>query len=239
MIDVNTRLITSGCSSTRHCWNTWANFLGREFKESINLALSGADNAYIARSIINTANKGDTVVILWSSYDRWSMYKDEVVPVPGQPNNHWLHRGTLINDKVFLTTFYHRVERFQNTMDYIQLVDLHSQVHGYNAYHFSAWPIFLAEMEQEVDPRIVEVYNSYNIKNNFLTELSLNDYADDTDQRISTFHKYSKGDTHVTPAVHWQWLNKIMAPKLGITLKATTEEEVSKEQTNVLNGIVK
>jgi hypothetical protein len=240
MIDTNTRLITSGCSNTKHCWNTWADFLGQEFTESINVGTGGADNAYIARSVISRAKAGYSVVILWSSYDRWSLYKDEIVPRNDNPGNHWLHRGSMSVDKVLFTNYYHRVERFQTTMDYIQLVDLHSQVNGYTAYHFSAFPIFKAERGQDVDPRILKIYNRYTIKNNFLTELSLIDYQSDTDQQFVIHHKYAKeGDSHPTPAVQWQWLNKIMAPKLGITLKATTENDVSKEQTNILNGIVK
>jgi hypothetical protein len=239
MINIDTRLITSGCSNTAHCWNTWADFLGREFRESINVGVGGADNAYIARSVISRAVSGDNVVILWSSYDRWSLYKDEAVPRIGNPNNHWLHRGSMSVDKVLFTNYYHRVERFQTTMDYIQLVDLHSQVNGYTAYHFSAFPIFKAEREREVDPRILKIYNRYTIKNNFLTEMSLIDYQLDTNQCFSVTHKYGGPDSHPTPIVQWQWLNKIMAPKLGITLTATTENDVDEEQTNILNGIVK
>ena len=238
MIDTNTKLITSGCSNTAHCWNTWANFLGREFRESINVGVGGADNAYIARSVITRAKASDNVVILWSSYDRWSLYKDEIIPRLDNPYNHWLHRGSMSVDKVLFTNYYHRVERFQTTMDYIQLVDLHSQVNGYTAYHFSAFPIFTAEREKEIDPRILKIYNRYTIKNNFLTETSLIDYQINTNQQFGIQHKYSDNDSHPTPVVQWQWLNKIMAPKLGINLKVTTENDVNKEQTNVLNGIV-
>lgn len=224
---------------TAHCWNTWANFLGREFRESINVGVGGADNAFIARSVINTAKFGNSVVILWSGYDRWSLYRDEVVYRLDNPNNHWLHRGSMSSDKVLFTNYYHRVERFQTTMDYIQLVDLHSQANGYTAYHFSAFPLFNAEREQVVDPRILKIYNRYTIKNNFLTEMSLLNYQIDNNQQFIIRHKYSDADNHPTPMVQWQWLNKIMAPKLGITLKATTENSVSNEQTIVLNGIVK
>ena len=240
MIDPNTKLITAGCSNTKHCWNTWADFLGREFAESINVGVGGADNAYIARSVITQAKTGDNVVILWSSYDRWSLYKDEVIPRRDDPNNHWLHRGSMSVDKVLFTNYYHRVERFQTTMDYIQLVDLHSQVNGYTAYHFSAFPLFTAEREKVVDPRILKIYNSYTIKNDFLTETSLIDYQVDTNQDFAIQHKYATPiDNHPTPAVQWQWLNLVVAPKLGITLKATTEHDVSEEQKNVLNGIIK
>jgi hypothetical protein len=122
-------------------------------------------------------------------------------------------------------------------MDYVQLVDLHSQVTGYTVYHFSAFPFLMGEIEKVMDPTILNIYKKYNIKNNYLNEISMFDYMIQNNQDIQPSHQYSLNDAHPTPLTQWEYCSKIMAPKLNLTL-ATTPSEVSAEQHNlVVNGI--
>jgi hypothetical protein len=229
------RLLASGCSYTDYCWSTWADIIGTEFAEYRQTGMGGADNATIARSIVSNACPGDIVVVMWSSYDRWSFYSEKDYPMPKDSNNHWRHLGAAsILDKHFFVNYYHKVERFQTTMDYVQLVDLHSQVNGYTAYHFSAFPFFLGETEKNVDPRIVEIYNRYNIKNNYLTEISLYEYRL-KNYNILTSHKYTTGDTHPTPLCHYEYMKEYIAPKLGISLTPNKKFSIIKEQDNLIN----
>lgn len=233
------RLLTSGCSYTRHCWTTWAEILGQSFESFENLAYGGSDNASIARSIINKAQPGDTAVILWSGYDRWSFYKEDAIPTHSLDELHWNHVGCLMSvSKDFFVNYYHPIERFQTTMDYIQLVDLHSIANNYNVYHFSAFPFFLGEIHKEVDPRLVEIYRKYKINNNYLTDISLDEFttAKYSSTRPVVKHVYNKfGDSHPLPTAHWEYTEKIIAPKLKINLNNKQFSSIMIEEDNIIN----
>jgi hypothetical protein len=235
---IDQRLLTSGCSFTEYCWNTWADYLGKEYSEFENLGAAGGDNPTVAKSIVQNAKPGDMVVALWTSFDRWSRWSEEIKPIPRDNNNHWIRTGTFLFDKTLMMNYYHPVERFLNTMDSIQLVDLHSQKVGYTVYHFTAFPLFLGQLETDAHPTVLEFYKNYSIKNNFLNEISMQDFKIQTNQDIRTTHKYTTNDSHPTPKVQWEYLTQIIVPKIGITLSNTTVDDVSKDQTNVLNGIV-
>ena len=238
---MKTRLVTSGCSFTEYCWSTWADILGAQFAEYKNVGCAGADNASIARFVINEASAGDTVVVMWTSFDRWSMYyPKEVFPARGNPDNHWRHRGTFMRDKEFFTKYYHPIERFQTTMDYVQLVDLHSRVHGYTAYHFAAFPWLLGECERTVNPEVQAIFDRTAIANNYLNEISLYDMRIRNKQEFVLSHKYTPvGDKHPTPLTNLNYVQEIIAPKLGIDLTNVDFSSIMLEQADVLNGIVK
>lgn len=231
------RLLASGCSFTDYYWSTWADIIGAEFIEYSQVGMGGADNATIARSIVSNARANDLVVIMWTSYDRWSFYSEDVIPVPKNPDNHWLHLGSLTRNKEFYVNFYHRVERFQTTMDYIQLVDLHSKSLGYEVYHFSAFPFFLAEKEKTIDPKIIEIYDTYDIKNNYLNEISLMEFRDKNYNLVIQGKNPLYGfhpDTHPTPLCHWDYAEQVIAPKLNIQLTQDRKENIIKEQQDLL-----
>lgn len=231
---MNKRLVVSGCSFTSHCWSTWGDYLSTEFDKFQNLGITGADNATIARRVVNRARANDTVVIMWSGFDRWSQYKDEPQNNPaGTHDRHWHHTGSVRGDKAYLVDYYHRVERFQTTMDYIYLIECDSRKKNYTAYHFSAFPFLMGEIEKTIDPKIQAIYNKYNITNNYLNEISLFDYQMQNDQYIITKHQYNPTDNHPTPLTHWEYCSKIIAPKLNLTL-STNMDDVLKEQHNLI-----
>jgi hypothetical protein len=232
------RLLTSGCSYTRHCWSTWAEILGLSFDQFENLAYGGSDNASIARSIVNNARSGDTVVILWSGYDRWSFYSDKDHTTYSSDKLHWKHVGCLMSiSKDFFVNYYHPVERFQTTMDYIQLVDLHSKINNYTVYHFSAFPFFLGEIEKEVNPHLVDIYKKYQISNNYLTDMSLDEFTSlKYPNRPIIKHVFNTGgDTHPLPTVHMEYVEKIIAPKIGIILNKEIFPSIIIEENNIIN----
>jgi hypothetical protein len=230
------RLLTSGCSFTKHCWTTWPDILGKSFNEVLNVGYSGQDNASIARSIVNNVNIDDVVVILWSGYDRWSFYSDENVFNHSGIELHWRHVGCLTSiSKDFFVNYYHHVERFQTTMDYIQLVDLHSKANNYTVYHFSAFPFFLGEIKKDIDQRLVNIYKKYNIRNDYLTEISLNEFTDTHEDRPMVYHKYSPvGDTHPLPIANYHYVEQIIAPRVGIDLNSDQLSSIIKEQENIV-----
>ena len=222
-------LVTAGCSYTEYCWSTWADMLGLHYAEHQAMGCSGIDNAGIARKVVSHTKPGDTVVIMWSSFDRWSRYKNN-----GKEFT-WQHTGSVKTDKTFLVNYYHPIERFQTTMDYVQFVDLHSKQNSYSVYHFSAFPFMLGEIEKTVDPAIHSIYSQYTVDNNFLLEKSLDNYMIDNGQQIVTSHKYFENDTHPLPTTHWEYLNKVIAPKLSVDIDQNLYAKVAEETTKIVN----
>jgi hypothetical protein len=231
------RLLTSGCSYTDYSWSTWADYLGKEFASYTNVGIAGNDNATIARSVVANACAGDIVVVLWSGFDRWSKYTDKEVPWYKQGKQYdfrWNHVGSVKVDKTFMVKYYHRIERFQTTMDYVQLVDLHSQVVGYTAYHFSAFPFLMGEIEKTIDPEILNIYKKYHIANNYLNEISMFDYQ-------IQYHPHIQypSDLHPTPLTHWEYCNKVIAPKLNLTLTTNIDEVMAEQHELIVNGMAR
>jgi|SaaInlStandDraft_2_1057019.scaffolds.fasta_scaffold60119_2 hypothetical protein len=222
------RLITSGCSFTKHCWNTWADYIGKDYDWHKQLGIGGSDNANIARRVISTVKKNDTVIIMWTGYDRWNFY-----------NSEWEYDGCLVGNKNFYTNHYSPIERFTTTMDYMQMIDNHSKLIGYTCHHFNAFPWFLSEVQKTIPNDIIDVYESYDIDNNYVLSSSLMDFQEDNND-TTVSHKYDKNDTHPTPLIHWMYLNKVMKPLLGLPPNATNDipNHIIKEQEDVLNGIV-
>lgn len=219
-----TRLLTAGCSFTKHCWPTWADYLGKQFTWSKNLAVGGSDNASIARSIMKTAKKGDTVIIMWTGYDRLSFY-----------NSVWEHTGCLIGNKEFYCNFYSPVERFTTTMDYVQMIDNHSKINEYTCYHFSAFPWFTSEKHSRIPNGLIDIYNNYSIdNNNFLLSTSLLEFQEQRDEVFEISHKYCKKDTHPTPITQWNYLKEVISEKVQIDVDDAIESMVLEDQDKVL-----
>jgi hypothetical protein len=210
---INSRLLTSGCSCTDYCWSTWADFLGLEFNEFLNVGQAGSDNANIARNVIDHARPKDFVVILWTGWNRQVLWNDKGCPISKDLDNHWQYNYERWS-KNWLVNFYSPVERFVNSMDYIRLVDLHSKVVGYTAYHFSTFPWMLGEIEKDPHKEFENFYKKYkDITNLFLQEQSLEEF------QLQNYNIIvSNWDTHPTPLCHLNYLNKVIAPKLKINL---------------------
>lgn len=99
------RLFTFGCSFTNFFWPTWADILGREFDEFENWGLNGGGNCFILHSLTecnkrNQLTKDDTVIVMWSSIDRFDRWL----------RNRWVLEGGVYNgqpefDENFIKNF--------------------------------------------------------------------------------------------------------------------------------------
>jgi hypothetical protein len=249
------RLITSGCSCTRHCWPTWADYLGYHFEEYINVATGGADNGVIARNVMATAKAGDTVVIQWSGFDRFNTFTDDETQnlntpsdfcvvyqsgmIPDNITGSWQHHGTIWGTaryKSFVTDFYHPIERFRHSLDYVKMVQMHSQLTGYKVWNFSMANWFHGECELSIDSRLVEMHNRMNFRH-FYLDHNLLDLKNNI-APLTIKHKYAERDTHPTPWVNWIWLKDHIAPEIGIELDFSLENQVKLDQERVLKGDV-
>jgi len=133
----------------------------------------------------------------------------------------------------FVVDYYHPVERFQTTMDYIQLIDLHSKSVGYSVYHFTAFPLFQGETDIPNNPKLEEIYKEFQIENAYLLDSSLESFRLEN-YNISTTHRYTKNDYHPTPLCHWDYVEKNIALKLGIELTQSNKVNILKEQDNLI-----
>ena len=221
------RLLTAGCSFTKHCWNTWAEYLGREYDWHKQLGIGGSDNATIARNVISSAKGDDTVVVMWTGYDRWSFYDTK-----------WNHNGSLVSNKDFYTKYYSPYERFVSTMDYVQMVDNHAKINGYTCYHFSAFQWLLSEVHKTIPDGIIDVYSSCDISNNHIFPTSLFEFQEHNNEIIPISHKYDDNDIHPTPLTQWKFLNEIIKPSMGFETQPNVPLDVMKDQSNVINGII-
>lgn len=90
------RIFTFGCSFTKCPWPTWADIIIKENGCGENWGRGGASNYYIFNAVIecNIRKKikpEDTVIIMWTSVDRQSYYK----------NNQWLTYGSIHNNSFY------------------------------------------------------------------------------------------------------------------------------------------
>lgn len=220
------RLVTGGCSFTQYCWPTWADYLGKHYRQHIQAGMCGIDNATVARRIIEQAQPGDHVVIQWSGMDRWSGYE----------NDRWLYTGCVVSNRAFFANHYHRLERFTTSMDYVKLIDCHAQAVGYQVHHFTAYPWFQGEVEKKIHPELVELFSKYAVPN-FHIDDDLESFRT-RKGTLMTKHKYNQEDNHPTPKHHWDWLVEHIAPKLEINIDQNLENSVQLDQQRVLKGDV-
>lgn len=248
---IQRRLLTGGCSCTQYCWPTWADYLGKHFQEYINVGLCGADNAVIARNIMSTATQGDIVVVAWSSYDRFNYFNGSFVQssktigdklvaqwsgLDESGKGGWKHNGGLRSSKNFLVNYYHRVERFRHSLDYVKMLEMHSKINGYELWNFSMIEWFLGESEIYVDSRLQKMHVDMHF-NHFFLAPSLMEVREKV-APIVVSHKYNLNDTHPTPLVHWTWLKEHIAPEIKISLDLSLENQVKLDQDRVLAGDV-
>lgn len=229
------RLVVSGCSCTDYCWPTWGDYLGLAFNEYLNCGQAGSDNASIARNVVKTAQSKDIVVILWSGWNRHVMWSDDPATTQKNSNNHWQYNYNRW-DKNWLVNFYNPAERLAASMDYIKMVDLDSKVKGYTAYHFSAFPWTLGEIEKYPHKNFDKIFNFYNIQNNFLLTESLEDYKLSNGFEKLVSNKHNPTDSHPTPKCHYQYLIDVMIPKFKFDVNLDISTFVDTHEQWVRDG---
>jgi hypothetical protein len=232
---MKSRLITSGCSFTDYCWPTWADYLGLAFDDYVNIAQAGADNANIARNLVGNAKPNDIAVILWSGWNRHVKWNANGCPTAKNDSNHWQYNYERW-DKNWLVNFYDVNERLASSMDYIRMVDLHSKVVGYRAFHFSAFSWKLGEIEKKPPSGFDEIYNGYDIDNNFLLQTDLESYKKNKGFDVVISTRYNNHDAHPSPMCHYRYLIDCILPFLDLSVSLDIESRVERHNSIVLSG---
>lgn len=195
------KLLTVGCSYTFYKWQTWADYLAKNFTNATNKGIPGADNATIARTLVALAEPEDTVAVMWSSYHRYN-HKISYADMYNYSENH------LLRDKYYFTNIFNPFERFLTTLDYIQWVTVDSQIRGYKLYQFSAFPFLLGEMHTPVTPDIKQLIAEKQFFINKIMQPSLETYSEKDLKE--------QNDSHPIPESHYKFYRSIVCPAMGI-----------------------
>jgi len=98
------RCFTFGCSFTGHITGTWADYLGANFNEHYNFGRGGACNTYIlnkfieADTLYNFNAKDDYIVIMFTSFSRFSFYNKNGWNCSGSVFHNRTHRKEFVNE---------------------------------------------------------------------------------------------------------------------------------------------
>lgn len=239
---MNYALVANGCSFTDYCWPTWADYLGLLFPRYKNVGQAGSDNATIVRRQKNVLEENNVCVILWTGWNRHVMWNTEGMPVPKNPDNHWQY-NYLRWDKNWLVNFYNPHERFYTSLDAIQTVDYQCKLVNCTAYHFSAFPWMLGEIEKNVHPQFENIFKDYNIANNYLLDQNLEDFKVENNFDIKLNTKYNQEDEHPSPLCHFYYMKNVILPRIKEIDISTIQDKLvaiesaaKKHQEHVLNG---
>lgn len=100
----NNRCFAFGCSFTGHITATWADYLGANFNEFYNFGRGGACNTYILNKFIevdtryNFNSKDDYIVVMFTSFSRFSFYNKSGWNCPGSVFNNPSHIKEFVNE---------------------------------------------------------------------------------------------------------------------------------------------
>lgn len=201
------RLLTAGCSFTFYKWDTWADYLSANFSSFCNRGIPGADNATIARTVTAMAEPDDTVVIMWTSYQRHNFgigYADTY----NYSLNHCGVGHTLKNKHYFVDVF-NPYERFLTTLDYAQWVTEDSQLRGYKLYQFCAFPFLTGEMNTPISDDMARLVKEKDYTINNVIEPSLEEFTRLDEKEVD--------DNHPIPSSQYRFYKEIVCPVIGVT----------------------
>jgi len=218
------RLLTVGCSFTFYKWPSWANYLAGNFSEFLNKGIPGGDNATIARITTSMAEPGDTVIVMWSSYQRHN-YKVNFKNTYNYDTEGVHIGGSNIYNKSYFTDVYNQYERFLTTLDYLQWAITDSISRNYKLINLSAFPFLLGEMHSEVTKDMEKIIEQ---KKFYINQINGKDL-----ETFSKLYDYIDGDRHPTPIAHWNYANQVIKPLLNINNLAINENQAIIDQENL------
>jgi len=218
------KLLAVGCSYTFYEWPTWADYLAGNFTHYHNKGIPGCDNAIIARNIVSVAEPGDTVVAMWSSYER---YNHKITYDSLYQWRQGIHAGIdHIKHKEYFADIYNQFERFTTTLDYIQWTISDSINRNYKLVNLTAFPLLAGELNSPVTEDMTKLINEKQWYLDQINQTDLYTFAAD--------YKKRNDDWHPPPLAHYDFADQIICPLLAIDAMQTTREQAIKDTIKCL-----
>lgn len=230
------RLFTFGCSYTRYLWPTWATLLGFSFDEYQNWGKPGGGNMFILHSLLecdikNQINKDDVVIIMWSSYNRQDMYRD----------NRWITPGnifiTKIYDQKYVDNYWSLKGAILQSLNAVHAVKKILNPIGLKWYNASMVDMKPTLVENKMVDNFIAVIG---LENLFMSYPELKIYQEVTKGEnwiIPSLREYAEknfkedefdvNDKHPTPRMHLEWLKTVLCPVLGMEISEKAEDLVN------------
>jgi len=161
--DSKNRLFIIGCSYSQYVNPTYADFLGADYNQTFNYALSGAGNRFIFHTAAYVFEKykpkpNDTVIVQWSSVGRW----DHVF----NNKTFWTTPGSLSYQDSFseeiVDKYFNLVAEAYNLINYVNAIKAISLTYGCNFTTFNMFDPWIELFYGEpYSTRIFEKYSDY------------------------------------------------------------------------------
>ena len=188
-----------GCSFTRHGaknWPTWVDFLRLSAKNTSvqNFGLAGSSNEYICRQIIKNAIQNDTVIVMWSGFDRTHS------EIFFQKNKH--NEGCeKYPQKIGLTY----KQLYERTLEYIWLANRYCESKSIKIINLSMTLLHLGETGQinHFEDHLKVDYKNW--------PFDLSSFCVSNKSMVEI-----KTDRHPSPSQQYKYLREIISPLLGI-----------------------
>tara|TARA_B110000503_G_scaffold140662_1_gene232127 strand:+ start:2262 stop:3095 length:834 start_codon:yes stop_codon:yes gene_type:complete len=223
------RLFTFGCSFTSYAWPTWANIIAFDQDLEIhNFAQAGMGNFGIANRVIEADLKykfkdDDIICIMWTSWDREDRIK----------NTSWNCNGSIFfnneyYDKLYIKKFYDEGHKVVSNTFYIHAINklygdkISWQGSGFAYYLNDTYENPKQYIENKSTKKVIKMYKS------LLPDI----YKWTNAESFKSFGVLN--DKHPDINAHLDLVVTQIYPKLGFTLKTTTQNRLNKFHNSIV-----
>lgn len=216
---MNKRFFAFGCSFTHFYYPTWADIYSVNFDEYQNWAMTGAGNKYIFEAlikcdVINNFTPNDTVIVQWSSHQRYDRWNDE--------DDSWLTTGNIYNSSSYypddwVRQYFSMKGHIMHSLNFIHAAQELLNSRNINWYMTSMSDLTKTFSEPTFkdlwidgklpETTIFEKYPDFHIYKPILEKYKLrwkqnfSEFCEQTYNRDLTSHR-----DHPTPIMHLEWL---------------------------------
>lgn len=244
MEKINGRLFTFGCSLTRYHWPTWADILGRSYKEHHNWGNRGAGNRQIMERFLECLSKtsftsDDVIVIQWTDFHRFDYHITD-----DEAQETWYPGGSLFANTdqdptkgFIINKMWSEDSYMMHSFNYMLAVSKLVQ-----ATRCRVLMAFSHDARPYINMSKWQNYRSL-LQNNYFIDGDMYDWLVTMyDKRVS-FKGAEPGnlsdekfmDYHPTPEMHFKWLNDKLNVKLNIQLDKQFAKDMQKAVESVDN----
>lgn len=221
-------LYTFGCSFTRYHWPTWANIVGKEFDSLANYGQTGIGNRAIVErlsemTVQNTVTSDDVVIVQWTDPHRHDMHIPHRLPMDG-----WFTGGSIMNNPYYSDEWKNETwvesSYVMHTLNFIRLATALLDSLPCRYYMTS-----MNDLTQDIDSFMwLDDYRPFLQTDKWLPPMKpfaesgpfpAKPFKKAVRNRFGVLERYvDVTDPHPSPLAHYEYANKYIAPKLGITL---------------------